>query len=459
MISFIIPTRDRPEQLAITLAHLGNLPVPQLARAGGAEMLVADNASRFVPVVPERLANGVPVSLILMAKNDGAAARNAAARAAKGQWLIMLDDDSHPLDSGFIDVLRDAPDDVAAIGAEIFLLPSERARSVSDGSADQLGGSRLHSPPTQSRGSLFGSLERTVPAPHHREAGGLPEVFIGCGVAIRRSVFLDADLGSPMPGVFAGGGYDPAFHYYAEEYDLAARIIRAGLRTIHHRGFRVMHRKVTSGRDMNTILRRLVRNNAWVEQRYAPEHERRAAIQRVVSRYRAIAEKEHALEGYTLGLGDLDDTLDHQPRAEMTQHQYDRFTGLAAARAHLGALLREARPRRVCIIEPGKNLWVVERAVVEAGVELTPNPDDADTLVIGTLSPGPMLDAAERWAGCGRSVLCGWAPANQRGDGAPIPRLRESEQFDGVGLTFQLNGPKANGGRPGGTGERLRHSA
>lgn len=369
MISYIIPTHDRPEQLTLTLSVLGRLA----HTPGSAEVIVVDNASRFVPMVPKRLANAVPVHLILRGKNDGAAARNVAARHASGQWLVMLDDDSHPMDASFVDVLESAAPDVAAVGAEIFL-------------------------PTGVR-----------------ESGGLPEVFIGCGVAIRRDVFLDPHLGVDAGGplVFNGAGYDPAFNYYAEEYDLAARIILAGRRVIHSKGpggFRVLHHKVTAGRDMDTILRRLVRNNAWVEQRYAPESERRAAIHRLVSRYRAIAEKESALRGYQLGLGDLDDTLDDQPRAEMNQAQYDRFTGLAAARESLAYQLQSLGSPRVAIIEPGKNDWAIRRALMELGTEVVENPAHAQALVVGTLSPGPMLDARERHVHGQIPVMTAWSP-------------------------------------------------
>ncbi len=365
MLSFILPTRDRPEQLAITLAELGRLDPAASTHIGGAEVIVVDNASRFVPPVPERLANGTPVRLLLRDRNDGAAARNLAARHAAGDWLVMLDDDSHPLGTGFVKAVEQAAPDVAAVAAEIFLESG-------------------------------------------REAGGLPEVFIGCGVAIRREVFLDAELGS---SAFNGAGYDPAFHYYAEEYDLAARMILGGWRVTLDRRLRVMHRKVAAHRDMDTILRRLVRNNAWVEQRYAPEVERRAAIQRVLSRYRSIAEKEGALRGYDAGLADLDDTLDQQPRAPMTTEQYARFTGEAAARTYVPAQLAALGAKRVALIERGKNSEVVERVVREAGVEVVSQQEDSatDALVVATLSPGPMLDALERHrSASGPLVVAAW---------------------------------------------------
>ena len=373
--------------LAMTLAAIGRLPLA----SDGAEVIVIDNASRLVPTPPPTLANGVSVELLLRATNDGAAARNLGASRASGEWLVMLDDDSYPLDAGFMDDLAEAPQDVAAIGAEIFVPAPASVRSVHAGAGED--------GPDGPNGEA--SAARLI-----HESGGLPEVFIGCGVAIRRAVFLDAQLGGPG---FNGAGYDPAFHYYAEEYDLAARMILSGFRIAHSRRFRVMHHKAGTGRDMNVILRRLVRNNAWVEQRYAPESERRGAIARTLSRYRAIAQKEGATAGYQLGLLDLDESLDSQPRMEMTRGQYERFTGLAAARVSLGDALRRLGTERAMVVNRGKNDWAVEAILSEIGVEIVGEARDADALVVGTLSPGPILDAVTVTADVGRlPVVAPW---------------------------------------------------
>src|SRR5690606_718692 len=228
-ISLIIPTRDRPDELSRTLRAVGALDL----QGAPVDVIVVDNASRQVPTPPARLRNGAPVRLILRRENEAAASRNAAARASEADWLLMLDDDSAPTGAGFLDAASEAHMDVGAISAEITL----------------------------SRGG--------------REAGGLPEVFIGCGALIRRDLFLDL------------GGYDAAFHFYAEEYDLSARMIRAGFRITRDARFTVEHRKVTAGRNMDLILRRLVRNNAWVEQRYAPDALRAGAIEHLIERYQA----------------------------------------------------------------------------------------------------------------------------------------------------------------------------
>lgn len=326
--------------------------------------MVVDNASQVRPILPRELANGLRVEPLYLRRNAGAAARNAGAMASDPscEWIVMLDDDSAPVGVGHLDALAGAEPAVAAVAAEIWL-------------GDEHGGGR----------------------PRGREAGGLPEVFIGCGTAIRRSVYLHT------------GGYDAAFGYYAEEYDLAARILARGMAVVMDRRFQVLHRKVQGGRDMNVILERLVRNNGWVMQRFAPPRRRIGELARIVSRYETIARKEEALAGYGRGLGELMRTLSMQIRQPLDGLAWDRFTGKAAVRAGLLPELRRRRARSAAIIEEGKNNHIIRDVLREAGIReyLREQASDAEALIIGTLSPGPMLDALDRHRGDDR-VVCPW---------------------------------------------------
>lgn len=373
MISFVLPTRNRHERLAETLAAIGGLTLGR-----DAEVVIADNASDAPVRAPRALENGVAVRVVTLDHNAGAAARNAAVEAASpaSQWIVMLDDDSHPVET-----------------AEPFSRTAERLRSLDPKTAAVM--ADIHLP---GRGC--------------RESGGLPEVFIGCGVAIRREAFN------------AVGGYDAAFNYYVEEYDLAARFLGKGWGIAFDSAFRVDHHKVDTGRDMDLILGRLIRNNGWVMQRYAPGSLRREALREQRRRYRQIAEKEHALEGFGRGLVELRNTLRAQPRTPLLRNAWHRFTGLAHARAAVNQSWRERPFRSAALVEPGKNAWAVERALAEvcfeAGVELT-TADRAEVVVIGTMSPGPMLDAAARWAGRGCRVVAPWLGV-QRVLSGPVPR-------------------------------------
>jgi N-acetylglucosaminyl-diphospho-decaprenol L-rhamnosyltransferase len=358
MISFVIPTRNRPERLAATLDQLESLARSPLAPR--AEVLIADNASDVPVTAPRLLAERWPVRVLRQRENLGAAARNVAARESDAScgWLVMLDDDSHPIDLAFVSSLARAGANTAALMADIRL-PHKRCR----------------------------------------ESGGLPEVFIGCGVAIRREAFL------------AEGGYDPGFHYYAEEYDLAAKLLRRGMRIEFEPAFRVEHWKVDAHRDMNTIVARLVRNNGWVMQRYAPEGVRRRERVESRKRYRAIAAGERAMQGYARGIVELRSTLARQARTPMSEGIFARFTGLAAAREALQAEWSARRFASACMTHEGKNSGVVRTALRELGVRVESDASCADALVIGTMSPGPMLDAADRLARADRRVIAPWSVA------------------------------------------------
>lgn len=371
MISYVLPTRDRPDVLRRTIQAIDALG--DHAPAGGAEIVIADNASAAPLALPAATADSrIPLRVLRMRRNISAAARNAGAQAARGRWIVMLDDDSYPLDLNYLDALRCADPRTAVVAAEIFV-PAARA------------------PETPCTPAAPGAA-----MPH--EAGGLPEVFIGCGAAIRREAFLDA------------GGYDPAFDYYAEEYDLSARLLLAGWSIAFDRAFRVMHHKVAAGRDMNRILRRLVRNNGWVARRYAPAPHHTPQLQETIARYARIARKERAVRGYLHGLAELSLTLLRQQRRPMPTDLWDRFTGLAAARLALRAHHAAAPLGRVALLSPGKNAWAVLQATRELSLHVTPSPADADTLLIGTLSPGPMIDALARARAefPGRRIIAPW---------------------------------------------------
>lgn len=349
LLSFIIPTHNRHDQLARTLSILGAYDPKLLADA--AEVIVIDNASAAPVRTPPTLANAIPVRTHRLQNNAGAAARNTAAQMTDADWLVMLDDDSAPVAGDFAQLLGAAPPDLAAIGGEI-LLPSGA-----------------------------------------HEAGGLPEVIIGCGCIIRRDAFL------------AVAGYDPAFDYYAEEYDLCAKLIARGHRITHTRAVRFHHRKVATNRSFDRIIARLVRNNAWTIARHAPDHLRDEALRATLERYQQIARREHAERGYTQGLAELAATLDAQPRTPLNPEQWHRFTGMAACVAHLPRQLKDAGAHAAALINPGKGDDIIQKVIRDAGVDLAESEQSADTRVIGTLSPGPMLDARD----AAPHVLAPWA--------------------------------------------------
>ncbi len=390
MFSYVLPTRNRPDRLRRTLLAIEALgPHPR-----GVEILIADNDSDELPILPRALASTIPVRLLRRPTNEGAAARNAAVEASNPEnaWIVMLDDDSSPINLNFVEALRAAPRDVAAISADIFLTPPMRAKGPGEGLAAPAACSEGdHPAPFALARSNTHPLTLTLsPTPDDaidpscrpkRESGGLPEVFVGCGVALRREAFL---------GV---GGYDATFNYYVEEYDLAAKLLLAGHRIAFEPSFQVHHAKDQAHRDFHQIIARLVRNNSWVAQRYAPDHERLPMLRETRRRYRQIAEAEEALRGYARGLNELRRTIRGQPRTPMPQELFDRFTGLAAARESLQSSFAQSPFRTAHLCDVGKNASLVAKALAELGVRVTSDDEEAEVQVIATMSPGPMLDA------------------------------------------------------------------
>ena len=71
------------------------------------------------------------------------------------------------------------------------------------------------------------------------------------------------------------------------------------------------------------------------------------------------------------------------------------------------------RRGRVAIVDEGKHADAVRQALREIGTRFAASTQDADVLVIGTLSPGPMMDAWERRRGESRPVVRPWTPSRQ----------------------------------------------
>lgn len=340
LISFVIPTRNRSQTLEYTLKQLEMLESADLG--GDSELIVIDNASDDPDDLPSSLSDSMKIRHVRLDANMGAGARNIGVEHAKGEWIIMLDDDSNLMPGNVSSYLDQVDNSYAAIGGEI-LLPTGK-----------------------------------------HEAGGLPEVIVGCGCMFRRNAFLEV------------GGYDTTFGYYAEEYDLCAKLIGAGYQIKHTNAVRFEHRKSQVGRRMDEILFRLVRNNGWVFDRYAPLDVRDQAIKEMVARYEQIAIVENAIEGFERGLRSLEETRQEQKCSSLSRSQWDRFVGDHAMNQFLVPTLNQYEPTKVSVVGAirGKGLSQIERVIESCGHELAV--DDHNTLanvqVVGSLSPGPMSD-------------------------------------------------------------------
>ena len=357
-ITIIIPNWNRRRVLRETLAAISaDLPA-------WAEVIVVDNASTDGAAEMVRAEFG-SVGLIRLRRNVGTAARNIGLQHARGKITLMLDNDSHPLPGALerIEHHFEADERLGALGGRIFV--------------------RLDPP--------------------EYEAGGLPGVFIGCGAAFRTEV---------LRGI---GGYPEDYGFYVEEYDVSCRLLREGWRMRHAGDVPIHHRKVTEGRDMNQVLRRLVRNNLKLWRRFSPPGRYWAHQRETVFRYFRVACKESATAGYWRGLAEgLPDLL--APRAgggQLTEDQHRRLFGLDQAERLLADAIATHGRGRVAVFGADKGLPQILDLLSGAGLapgrkkgsgcffqikplsrdlsqgrEKQPDPFFLDWAVVGSLSPG-----------------------------------------------------------------------
>lgn len=356
--SLILPTYNRRAVLEETLSRIASLPDARF------ETIVVDNGSTDGTT---GLAERYPqVRWIELGKNLGAAARNVGGAAARGRVLLMLDDDSWPAE-GTVDRLVALFDDRRDLGAA-------------------------------------GCRVRLADPPHQHDCGGVPGVFFNCGGAIRRQAFLDV------------GGFPIDFDYYVEEYDLCCRLWQRGWHVEPRGDLLVWHRRVAANRDNNRMLRLLVRNNLRLWRRYAPAGLVDSLIGETVERYRRVAEREDALEGFHAGLeeGRADSAAGSARRSPLSVAQFEGLFGSSAAREALRRWADNHSCRTVAVWSRGKaceqllGLLRAAKIHVEAvydgvgfgeswrGVPVRGedefDPARVDGIVAGTLSPGVAED-------------------------------------------------------------------
>lgn len=191
-LSVIIATHNRPESLGRLVSSLA----PQL-RPGDDELLIADNGT----AAPTPLSGGAPVSVHLHDPRPGKCrAQNAALKRARGEVLVLLDDD--------LVVARD------------YLAQVDRFFAGHPGFAAMKGRIRALEEPRTKAGERWVYLD--LPIVDHGE-----EVVEVCGVMGANMAFRAAALSAVGPfderlGPGAGG--------HEEETEMSARLRRAGYR-------------------------------------------------------------------------------------------------------------------------------------------------------------------------------------------------------------------------------------
>ena len=219
LVTIGIMAFNRRDEVHHTLTRIGELAYEPL------EVLVVDNAS--ADKTAEMVRDEFPdVRLIRLEENVGEEAKNTMLREARGEHIVILDDDSYPL-------------------------PGAVERIVH----------HLESDPTV--GIVAGKIFSTVtgqpwPNPILPESDEVCEAYayIGCGVGMRRDVALEL------------GGYAGFFFIYEVETELALRFWASGHRVIHDPEAHFEHRVAPANRTSERQVLYSTRNSLMIARMY-----------------------------------------------------------------------------------------------------------------------------------------------------------------------------------------------
>ena len=228
LISVVIVTRDRREQLTALLSDLAGT-----ASEAGDQITVVDNGS--TDGTAARVREQFPeVAFIPLAGNRGApAARNAGVARTRGEVLVVLDDDTRVEDPGFLDRIRrifeDEPD-ASVVAFRILDAGTRRPRP----------------------------FEIPCRRKERAEAPFETSYFISAGCAILRKVYE------------AVGGMDETLIYGFEELDFSYRAVSRGFRIFYRPEVWVLHHLSEEARPRWRRIYYFYRNKIWISARYLP---------------------------------------------------------------------------------------------------------------------------------------------------------------------------------------------
>jgi glycosyltransferase involved in cell wall biosynthesis len=189
-ITVVVPTRDRPAQLAECLTALANQTYPRTAFD---VIVVDDGSAQPLDAVVRGFADRLIVQVIRQRGRGAASARNRGIAAAKASVLAFTDDDC-----------RADPDWLARL-AEHFQQPGER-----------LVGGRVVNALDDNAFSATSQLIHDLAYQHHNAPGA------------QASFFATNNLAASREGLVRLGGFNEAFTVASEDRDLCARWHESG---------------------------------------------------------------------------------------------------------------------------------------------------------------------------------------------------------------------------------------
>jgi GT2 family glycosyltransferase len=221
VLSVVILSYNRREALRRTLERLD----------GPSQVIVVDNAS--TDGTQEMVRDHFPaVELLPLERNEGVAGFNHGVARARGDMLLILDDDAWPDPEALvaaIELLRTRP----AIGAVALLPVHPQTRQAE----------WLHEGVAQARWPVM-----------------------GCGNLVRRDAWD------------AVGGYEPSFFLYRNDTDLALKLLAAGFDVWFDPRWIVWHDSPAAARKSDRWLNLATRNWVWLARRHGRRLSKRVGM-------------------------------------------------------------------------------------------------------------------------------------------------------------------------------------
>jgi len=380
MVSFVLATYNRCEAVRATLESLQSLRV----EVQEAETIVVDNGSR--DGTADRVRRSFPhVRLLVLRRNIGSCAKAVGVDRAEGEYVVFLDDDSHPRAGSVVRMVE-----------------------------------RFRADPRLAQAGF------TVHLPDGRlEGGALPGVYVGCGAGFRRDALR------------AAGNLDRTLFMQAEEYDLSFRLVRAGYDIAVFDDLHVEHMKTPQARLGWRTVYLDTRNNLIVAARYIPDRWLTPLVQDYVQRYRWIAESAGHLRAYARGLSEGRRRMRAERRGyagwRLRGADFERFFRFEEMADRMRDLARQG-VRRIVLADLGKNVFPFVRGAKSAGLRILAIADDrfaqpnrcyrgipilptctapmdsADAIIVANAAPVHAAATARRLAQANRPVHC-WTAA------------------------------------------------
>jgi len=209
--------------------------IEQNTRGEEYEVIVLDNGSTQAGV--EQAVAGISnLRLIQEAVNHGfSKGNNIAARAARGDFLLILNNDTLPR-PGWLGPLRAAIQASTEVGMVGARLVDARDQTIYAGS--------YFNPPISAYADAF----RNYPSQAASKARDC-DAYIGCGILMRRSVYE------------AVGGFDEQYFQGYEDFDLCLKVRELGLRIQYCPDSSIEHLENVSMRKLSTRRRRETKEN------------------------------------------------------------------------------------------------------------------------------------------------------------------------------------------------------